>query len=82
MGSRFTLTARLTLLFTIGSAVVLLVFGLLVMTAIGLHFDELDREELSGKLDYAAHLVTSLDRPLSKETVTKALASSFAGTMS
>lgn len=79
MGSRFTLTARLTLLFTIGSAIVLLVFGLLVMTAIGLHFEELDREELSGKLDYAAHLVTSLERPLSRATVTKALASSFAG---
>ena len=58
MGSRLTLTltARLTLLFTLGSAVVLLTLGWLVMTAIASHFDELDRDELSGKLDYAAQL--------------------------
>lgn len=79
MGSRLSLTARLTLLFTIGSAVVLLAFGALVMAAIASHFDELDREELAGKLDYAAQLVATMDRPLRKEAVAKALASSFAG---
>ena len=79
MGSRLTLTARLTLLFTIGSAVVLLTLGWLVMATIASHFDELDRDELTGKLDYAAQLVASMDRPLSKEAVAKALASSFAG---
>jgi two-component system heavy metal sensor histidine kinase CusS len=79
MGSRLTLTARLTLLFTVGSAVVLLAFGALVMAAIASHFDELDRDELAGKLDYAAQLVATMDRPLSKEAVEKALASSFAG---
>ena len=42
MGSRLTLTARLTLLFTIGSAAVLLAFGWLVMATIALYFDELD----------------------------------------
>ncbi|AVO41708.1 heavy metal sensor histidine kinase [Simplicispira suum] len=79
MGSRLTLTARLTLLFTVGSAVVLLAFGALVMAAIASHFDELDRDELAGKLDYAAQLVATMDRPLSKEAVAKELASSFAG---
>ncbi len=79
MGSRLTLTARLTLLFTIGSAVVLLTLGWLVMAAIASHFDELDRDELSGKLDYAAQLVATMDRPLNKELVAKALASTFAG---
>ena len=79
MGSRLTLTARLTLLFTVGSAVVLLAFGALVMAAIASHFEELDRDELAGKLDYAAQLVATMDRPLSKEAVAKELASSFAG---
>lgn len=59
--------------------IVLLAFGALVMAAISSHFDGLDREELSGKLDYAAQLVASMERPLSKEAVAKALASSFAG---
>ncbi len=79
MGSRLTLTARLTLLFTLGSAVVLLTLGWLVMAAIASHFDELDRDELTGKLDYAAQLVAAMDRPLNKELVAKALASTFAG---
>lgn len=79
MGSRLTLTARLTLLFTLGSAVVLLTLGWLVMTAIASHFDELDRDELSGKLDYAAQLVATMDRPLNQDLVAKAIASTFAG---
>ena len=79
MGSRLTLTARLTLLFTIGSAAVLLAFGWLVMATIASHFDELDRDELSGKLDYAAQRVATMDRPLTKERVAKELASTFAG---
>lgn len=79
MRSRLTLTARLTLLFTIGSAAVLLAFGWLVMATIASHFDELDRDELSGKLDYAAQLVATMNRPLTKELVAKELASTFAG---
>ena len=79
MGSRLTLTARLTLLFTIGSSAVLLVFGWLVMAAIASHFDELDHDELAGKLDYAAQLVATMNRPLTKEFVVKRLASTFAG---
>lgn len=79
MGSRLTLTARLTLLFTLGSAAVLLAFGWLVMATITSHFDELDRDELSGKLDYAAQLVATLDRPLTQAVVAKELATTFAG---
>lgn len=79
MGSRLTLTARLTLLFTLGSAAVLLAFGWLVMATITAHFNELDRDELSGKLDYAAQLVAKMDRPLTKAVVAKELASTFAG---
>ena len=79
MGSRLTLTARLTLLFTIGSAAVLLAFGWLVMATITSHFKELDRDELSGKLDYAVQRVATMDRPLTKERVAKELASTFAG---
>ena len=79
MGSRLTLTARLTLLFTLGSAAVLLAIGWLVMATITAHFNELDRDELSGKLDYAAQLVAKMDRPLTKAVVAKELASTFAG---
>ena len=79
MGSRLTLTARLTLLFTLGSAAVLLAFGWLVMATITSHFDELDRDELTGKLDYAAQLVATMDRPLTQAVVAKELAITFAG---
>lgn len=79
MASRLTLTARLTLLFTLGSAAVLLAFGWLVMATMTSHFDELDRDELSGKLDYAAQLVATMDRPLTQAVVAKELATTFAG---
>lgn len=78
MGSRLTLTARLTLLFTIGSAAVLLAFGWLVMATITSHFDELDRDELAGKLDYAAQLVATMGRPLTQGGVAKELDTAFA----
>lgn len=79
MASRLTLTARLTLLFTMGSAAVLVALGWLVMSAITAHFDELDREVLSGKLAYTADLIATVDRPLSREVVVNHLASTFAG---
>jgi two-component system, OmpR family, heavy metal sensor histidine kinase CusS len=63
MISRLSLTARLTLLFSIGSMVVLLPLGLLIGVAIERHFEEQDRDILEGKLVVAQRIVASVTSP-------------------
>jgi two-component system heavy metal sensor histidine kinase CusS len=46
----FSLTARLSLLFALGAAVVLLGLGWVVHRAVDGHFHEMDRHEMAGKL--------------------------------
>ena len=50
---RFSLTFRLTLLFASTSAAVLLVLGFLISSLVERHFEELDLEMLTGKLELA-----------------------------
>ena len=56
MLSRLTLTARLTVLYTLGSAAVLLGLGVLVVEALHRHFVELDRVFLHDKV----HLIQKI----------------------
>lgn len=58
MLSRLTLTARLTVLYTLVSALVLLGLGTLVLLATGRHFVELDRVYLQDKIHLAQRVVT------------------------
>ena len=60
---RLSLTARLTLLFTTASGAVLLLLGWVVLGAIERHFDDLDRSELTGKLQHAEHIIGAARTP-------------------
>ena len=77
MISRLSLTARLTLLFTLGSGAVLLVLGWLVGVAIERHFEELDRAELTGKLQHAQHLIAQVGTPAQLERLPVPLGEAF-----
>ena len=76
---RVPLTVRLTLLFTLGSGAVLLALGWLVASAIASHFEDLDREEVAGKIEHAAHVIAAMERPLRREVVAERLSATFAG---
>jgi len=57
MMKRLSLTARLTLLFAVGSCAVLLALGWLVGNSIERHFEEQDRDALAGKMMLAQHAI-------------------------
>ena len=57
MIQRLSLTARLTLLFAVGSSTVLLVLGLLTGVAIDRHFEQQDFDALAGKMKLAQHAI-------------------------
>ena len=57
MMARLTLTARLTLLFAVGSGTVLLVLGWLVGIAMDRHFEQQDLDALAGKMQLAQHAI-------------------------
>ena len=57
---RHSLTLRLTLLFATASTVVLLALGYLIGNSIEQHFEELDVEQLSGKLVHARHVLSKV----------------------
>ncbi|MCZ7560858.1 MAG: heavy metal sensor histidine kinase [Burkholderiaceae bacterium] len=52
-----SITARLTLLFSVASTLALLVFGHIVGTLVATHFEMLDRDELDGKLQLVRHVI-------------------------
>ncbi|TXH86936.1 MAG: heavy metal sensor histidine kinase [Rhodoferax sp.] len=55
--ARLSLTARLTLLFALGSSAVLLVLGWLVGIAVNHHFEQQDFDALVGKVQLAQHAI-------------------------
>lgn len=63
MIQRLSLTARLTLLFAIGSSTVLLVLGWLTNVAIDRHFEQQDLDALSGKMQLAKHAIERMATP-------------------
>jgi len=63
MLGRMSLTARLTLLYTLVSASVLGGLAVLVSTAVGRHFVELDREFLKDKMDLVQSIVGESSLP-------------------
>ena len=77
MIARLSLTARLTLLFTLGSVAVLLALGGLVGRAIERHFEDLDRAELTGKLQHAQHLIAQVDSLAQLERLSAPLGDAF-----
>jgi len=62
--SQMSLTRRLTLMFVVAATAVLLVLGLVVASSVEAHFEDLDMEVLSGKMELtrqALQSVTSQD---------------------
>jgi two-component system heavy metal sensor histidine kinase CusS len=57
---QLSLTARLTLLFAMGSSAVLLALGWLISGSIERHFEDLDRDALQAKLSMARHAIASI----------------------
>lgn len=55
--ARYSITRRITLLFTLSASAVLLALGLIVLASVERHFAEQDREQLEGKLELVTHVV-------------------------
>lgn len=58
-----SLTARLTLLFALGSSTVLLVLGWLTGAAVERHFAQQDQDALQGKMQLAQHAIERMGTP-------------------
>jgi len=71
----FSLTTRISLLFAAAAALVLLVVGLFVARSVDRHFIEIDRHELTGKLD----LVRNMLAQGSQETLPRRLHDALVG---
>lgn len=74
-----SLTARVSLLFSLGVTVVLFGLGWLVAWSVDLHFQEMDRHELEGKLALVANLLAKADSPEALDDVPKELDDALVG---
>lgn len=74
-----SLTARLTLLFAIGSSTVLLVLGWLTGAAIERHFAQQDLDTLHGKMQLAQHAIERMATPRDLETLQSQLGDALVG---
>ncbi len=63
MKAKLSLTGRLTLLFAAGSCAVLLALGWLIGGSIARHFEEQDRDALTGKMQLAQHAIERVASP-------------------
>ncbi len=76
---RLSLTARLTLLFTSGSCVVLLALGWLIGGSIERHFEEQDRDALVGKMLQVQRVIERVETPEAFARLPSVLESAFIG---
>ena len=74
-----SLTLRLTLLFAVASALVLLLLGLLIGNAVEHHFEEQDMVVLTGKMQLTRHILERDSGSQSKETLTQKLDDALTG---
>jgi len=74
-----SLTARLTLIFSIGFTALLVVLGWLIGAAIDRHFKEQDRDVLQGKLALAGRVLKSVGSVEDMERFPSRLAEAFVG---
>lgn len=76
---RMSLTFRLTMLFAGASATVLLASGFLISTFVERHFEELDLEQLTGKMELVQHALKNVQSPNDLETLSAQLGASLVG---
>jgi len=74
-----SLTARLALLFALVAAILLLLLGMLLGTAVDRHFDELDEYDLSAKLAVVGQLVARTDTDEALDTLPQRLRDALVG---
>ena len=74
-----SVTFRLTLFFSTASTAVLLVVGTLVGTLVEAHFEELDLENLNGKLELIRHTLAKARVPANMAVVPQNLADALVG---
>ena len=74
-----SITFRLTLLFSTASTAVLLVVGTLIGTLVETHFEEIDLNDLSGKLELVRHTLAKARAPSEVEIVPQRLADALVG---
>ncbi len=79
MTQRLSLTARLTLLFAMGSSTVLLVLGWLTGVAIDRHFEQLDFDALAGKMLLAQHAIERVKSERDFDTLQSQLSDALVG---
>ena len=76
---RKSITRRLTLLFVSASSVVLLALGLVIASSVEKHFEQLDMEVLTGKMELARHTLEKLKSQDDLERITQLLDNAFVG---
>lgn len=76
---RMSLTFRLTMLFIGASSAVLLAAGFLISTLVEQHFEELDLELLTGKMELLQHTLKNVQSPGEFETLAQHLKGSLVG---
>jgi len=74
-----SITFRLTLFFSTASTAVLLVVGTLIGTLVEAHFEELDVEELNGKLELVRHSLAKVRVPAGMAVVPQNLSDALVG---
>lgn len=76
---RMSLTFRLTMLFAGASAAVLLASGFLISTFVERHFEELDLELLTGKMELVQHALKNVQSASDLDTLSAQLGASLVG---
>jgi two-component system heavy metal sensor histidine kinase CusS len=74
-----SITFRLTLFFSTASTAVLLVVGTLIGTLVEAHFEEIDLNDLNGKLELVRHTLAKARAPGDMEAVPQRLADALVG---
>lgn len=74
-----SITYRLTLFFSTASTAVLIVTGYLIGTLVEAHFEQLDLEELSGKLELVHHTLAEMRSPADMARLPKELSDALIG---
>lgn len=79
IGSRHSLTTRLTALFASISTLVLLLLGLIIGALVDHHFEELDLELLNGKVELLQSAISKIPSPDSLSSISKELDEALVG---
>lgn len=77
--SKHSITWRLTVLFSLASAGVLLALGLVIASSVEQHFEEQDMQVLSGKMELARNTLEKMKSPADLANVTALLDNSLVG---